>query len=314
MDDEATQREAAADAPLDPKTREEGAKVIQSAFDAARSSGRFDWWRMTVAVLKNRILDVTNRKFDEARWGAQSFGDFVGLYPDVVSVDHSTHPPTVELVDHPDESPPAGLKPGDRIRQDLWRAVLDSTSGNTYVWRDDRAVVLPADEAADAEGEPRLPTIGDETLGEWRSAFVESLSPLPEQLADRAQRWQAGRLHDNVLPGHLRGRWNGRLKQHVLERLEAWFEDSGISRPDDVVEHRIALAAGRDQQGHRSSGRECLGARAAGAAGQGGQAAARQRSLAHPQPSVREDGPRHVSLSSSPSSVGARIRRCACSS
>ncbi len=49
---------------------------------------------MTLAVLKNRVLDHTDRSFDEARWGAGSFREFVGMFPEVVSVDSSTRPPT----------------------------------------------------------------------------------------------------------------------------------------------------------------------------------------------------------------------------
>ena len=37
--------------------------LIMQAFEVARRSGRPDWHTMTVAVLKNRLLNLTNRSF-----------------------------------------------------------------------------------------------------------------------------------------------------------------------------------------------------------------------------------------------------------
>lgn len=246
MDHQIGEDGATSGSSLEEETRAEGAKLIRSAFDAARASGRLDWWRMSVAVLKNRLLDATERTFDEERWGAATFSEFVGLYPDVIAVDDSTRPATVELVDHADPSTAPALRLGDRIRRDLWHAVLDHTSGDLHLWRDGRAVAVPPDEAGGAQNDPRLPTIDQDTLDAWRKSFVESVSPLPKPLDEATQRWQAERLHDNLLPGQLRGRWNGRLKQLVLERLDAWFEEAGIPWPPDVVEPRAAPARRRD--------------------------------------------------------------------
>ena len=52
---------------------------------------------MTIAVLKNRLLDLTAREFTEARYGATSFKDFVSHYPDILQLDDSVFPPVVEL-------------------------------------------------------------------------------------------------------------------------------------------------------------------------------------------------------------------------
>ncbi len=87
--------------------RLEGASLLRAAFERARASKRQDWRRMTLAVLKNRVLDHTDRSFDEARWGAGSFREFVGMFPEVVSVDSSTRPPTAELIEGPAREGPA---------------------------------------------------------------------------------------------------------------------------------------------------------------------------------------------------------------
>lgn len=148
---------------------------------------------MTLAVLKNRVLDHTDRSFDEARWGAGSFREFVGMFPEVVSVDSSTRPPTAELIEGPAREGPARpdaeapvpapvaavLTPERRVRSDLWRAVLDYSSGKAYVWDGERAVqTKPQD--AETERRPRLPTATPQDLAEWRP-----LSSTPTALGSR---------------------------------------------------------------------------------------------------------------------------------
>ena len=39
-----------------------------------------------------------------------------------------------------------------------------------------------------------------------------------------------------MLPGAVRRTWNAWLKQHVLERLQQWYEAHGVHLPADVVE------------------------------------------------------------------------------
>jgi len=127
----------------------EGTDLILAAFAQARTSGREDWRQMTVAVLKNRILSLTNRTFDERRWGAASFREFVDQFDDVVSPDTSTRPPIVELIgpdphallqDSVGEQPCAGTTPERRIAADQRQAMeqsrpLDSTE-RSAIWEE----------------------------------------------------------------------------------------------------------------------------------------------------------------------------------
>ena len=39
--------------------------LIRKTFDMARVSGKLDWYRMTTAVLKNRLLMLTKNEFRE---------------------------------------------------------------------------------------------------------------------------------------------------------------------------------------------------------------------------------------------------------
>src|SRR6266511_4011661 len=78
---------------------DEGKRLILAAFAAARDKGVPDWRRMTSAVLKNRLLALTNGQFDERRWNATSFRQFLAQYLDLLRIDSSRHPPIVELRD-----------------------------------------------------------------------------------------------------------------------------------------------------------------------------------------------------------------------
>lgn len=55
-----------------PGSLDDARELVLRAFAWARASGRENWRVMTVALLKNRLLDLTEKKFDESRWGAGS--------------------------------------------------------------------------------------------------------------------------------------------------------------------------------------------------------------------------------------------------
>jgi hypothetical protein len=217
-----------------------GAALIRDAFALSRKSGAEHWDRMTTAVLKNRILSLTNRSFDESDWGARSFRDFVGQFPDLVDVDASVRPAQVILLDPSlvaDQT--ASIDdPQKRIRNDLWTAVLDFSSDGEYVWRDGRAVLLATGDVAQVDDVDRVPTITAERLDEWRSTFVaESVSAgLSPRILEGLQLWQSERRPDWTLPRFVRRRWNARLKRFVLEAILDWFGVRGESAPEDLVD------------------------------------------------------------------------------
>src|SRR5271157_2021777 len=113
------------------------ADLIERAFGLARQSGKPDWWAMTIPVLKNRLLLLTNKTFKEADFGATSFRDFLNKIPDTVRVDDNSPPGFVILrsaaPERHERSSQSAFR-GERIRPDLWRAVLDYSSGRKYVW------------------------------------------------------------------------------------------------------------------------------------------------------------------------------------
>jgi hypothetical protein len=224
---------------------DEGKRLILAAFAEARDKGVPDWRRMTSAVLKNRLLALTNRRFTERRWNATSFRHFLAQYPDVLVIDASRHPPVVELRDQELEGPPTAAAAGEperlitakhRIRSDLWQAVLDYSSGRGYVWDEDTAAAV-AVAAPDEDRRPTLPTVNEPAYASWRDEFAREHTPVVStRLAEAIERWKSEGLPTTQLPAAVRGQWNAALKRHVLETLEAWFEAHQIEIPDDLVE------------------------------------------------------------------------------
>ncbi len=154
-------------------------KLVVAAFAQARRSGKVEWDRMTTAVLKNRLLALTDGAFRESDYGASSMVDLVSSMSEIVVIDISTAPATVSLVGGRsipgwDTTTSAStLRPpteGDRIRPDLWRATMDYASGYSYGWDGSEAKVFeePSEEIE------TLPTLTSDEIRLWRQEFLES--------------------------------------------------------------------------------------------------------------------------------------------
>jgi len=210
--------------------REEVLDLVERAFRAARRRGGAE--RMALAVLKNRLLDLTDRQFDTKRYGARSMTELAEkLAPELRQVEGtttyvfsrgiSTTPEqqqseatvTVPLLEIP--------APSSRIREDLWRAAMDYASGRVYVWDSDSRL---AREKVAGDRFPSLPTVKATELSGWRADFVKdeakSLSAADLVLA---QRWQEQGLGTSYLPRTLQAKWNRELNIRVNARLGAFF-------------------------------------------------------------------------------------------
>lgn len=204
--------------------------LILEAFAQAQDSGKADWERMSIAVLKNRILKITDQRFSQQDYGHHRFIDLVKSLPDVVSVDQSSAPATVVLVKKP---PP--LPERERLRKDLWQAIMDYSSGNQYVWD-------PSGEARprvpdDPNEFPALPTITGDELATWRREFVDEVlkNPANSAVEGRVREWAQRGLSTGFLPPHLRGQWNHRLREAAVARVRDWFRLNAIVEPVDLV-------------------------------------------------------------------------------
>jgi hypothetical protein len=213
-----------------------GVDLVRRAFDAARASGKKeDWQRMTIPVLKNRMLLLTGGQFREADYGASSFRDFLNRLPaGSVTVDDSHAPGFAVLVTEGAVSGKGHTAPSyPRIRRDLWRAALDFSSGRRYVWDSSIGEARPA--TPKDEG-PFLPTVSPEGFREWRTQFATGHGAhAPTEVAERLEQWSSQNLPTTFLPARIRPLWNIDLKRRVQERLTEWFEERRIDIPGDLV-------------------------------------------------------------------------------
>jgi hypothetical protein len=212
--------------------------LIERAFGLARQAGKSSWWAMTIPVLKNRLLQLTKNTFKEADFGAISFRDFLSKFPDIVRVDETPPPGFVILksaVEERSERPPEDVFRGGQIRADLWRAVLDYSNGNRYVWDTSQEAARPAGPDEDSV---LLPTISDADLDEWRADFVALHRPQTVEVAERVEEWCRNRLPTAALPAPMRPAWNKYLKGKVEQRLQHWFKSNSIKAPAIMEERR----------------------------------------------------------------------------
>lgn len=220
--------------------------LIWKAFDQARSSGRQDWNAMTVAVLKNRLLDLTQRQFRESDYGARSIFDLVLQLPELLELDESTTPPKVILLEaKAGDRPSRGVQ---RVRPDLWYAIVDYASGRRYVWSSEgRAVPVDSDEA---NGELVLPTLSRDEQTDLRANFVSRMAPVDLNVAEKLAAWRDEALSPRELPGALQRQWTEEFKEFVVARLKEWFAEHDIPVPADlfVPARRLVRPQGVDDR------------------------------------------------------------------
>lgn len=224
-----------------------GTSLIRRAFDVAHLSGNPGWHEMSSAVLKNRMLDLTNRRFDESLWHVGSFQQWLDLFDDILEVDRTRKPPWVRLLDvegtyaptcGPVDAPvldtATQLPKRWRIRHDLWQAIMDVGRAGEWFWAEDHVELLPL-HPSESAGYVPMPTFTTTELVELRRLFAEPLD-LAEDEQLVIERWATELLPDALLPLALRGLWLGTLKAAVLERLRAWFAEADIAEPIDLVQ------------------------------------------------------------------------------
>jgi len=229
--------------------------LVLAAFEQAQSKGKLDWDQMTSAVLKNRLLALTAREFSEARYGSPTFIHLVRRIPDLLEI-IGHHPPYSVRIRVPvgtttgqasssettQQYSGAGTA-GDaaardwrkfRIRDDLWRAVIDYGTGHSYVLDPDTALARPR--GAGDESLPTLPTASAADVQAWRQEWIRTLSEATDSRygADLSS-WMEGSGRQADLPRPLRGSWAEFMKKRVAEILIDWFMGRGEAPPQDVM-------------------------------------------------------------------------------
>ncbi|OZD69945.1 hypothetical protein CH272_02650 [Rhodococcus sp. 05-340-1] len=219
------------------------AALINDAFAFAASQGR-SGDSMTTAVLKNTLLLLTDREFNESVYGFGSFISLVRSLDDLVTVEGTKAPFTVKLVAQPLENAepkgsarvtshgPAATSELDlehlRVREDLWRAALDYTTPGGYWWIGGKAIRAESD-LPPADG-TRIPQITREELNQARERFGDQFLT-----SEETERWITdARGAIKALPAK-RAEWAIELKRLVVDHLTDWFRRSPeLSPPNDL--------------------------------------------------------------------------------
>lgn len=215
-------------------------QLVFRAFAAARQPGRGDWNVMTTAVLKNRLLSLTGREFNQREYKTVSMLDFVRLFPDLLTVDVRSKPPLVTLldatvaqqsVDDIGDSPQSQTR--SRIRPDLWQAVMDYRSSGTYFWDE---IDGQAKSGERASHQAVFPTTTLADMEALRDEFIRSitLGDGDEDLARRISDWRSIGFGSAYLPVGIRSQWTAKIRAHVLSRLHDFFRTNLIPEPSDL--------------------------------------------------------------------------------
>jgi len=228
------------------KTRQEALELVVVAFLHAQRKLGSEAKTMSIAELKNRLLQITDRRFDAKDFGAADLRAFLAkLAPELIVTKATGHgevklmiaPESVQATRGgsdeprasdasskaiaPAEAPQDFLKPEGRTRPDLWVAIMDYASRQTFVWdeRTGRARPRQGNETL-----PVMPTVTAVELGEWRRTFVgEHQAELEGSDLASAQRWQEQGLATVYLPAKLKQPWNRELALRVRQRLQEFF-------------------------------------------------------------------------------------------
>jgi hypothetical protein len=222
------------------KSREAALSLVVAAFRQAQKKWKIGGSSMSVAVLNNRLLQLTDRKFDPKDFGAQDLRALLATLAPEIRVLHDEQGFKIELADVAQLGTIGSLdrrREGSqgsatnlttemlagsgRIRPDLWLSIVDYASGRTYVWDEQQGKARPA--IANDLQRP-LPTLTPAELTEWRQSFIDAYkSSLEGADLANALRWQEQGLPTLHLPANLQQRWNKDLTRRVRQRLHAFF-------------------------------------------------------------------------------------------
>ncbi len=215
-------------------------QLVLDAFAIAARDGRAEWYRMRGSVLKNRLLDLTRRSFDEADYGFERFSDLVASLDEMLQSNYSVKPFSVELRErYRSQLEGAGSVDGSalrgRIRPDLWHAVVDYSPPGKWVWDRQLGRAVQVDTNDDVDEEDVLPTADRATFQQWRAEFAGAhTKELRDREMSQVQEWSAKGLGTSALPVHLRGRWNTTMRERVHDRLLGFFRSCGDDPPSDL--------------------------------------------------------------------------------
>lgn len=200
--------------------------LVREAFLQALRKGKKEWWRMNMSVLNNRMIQI-NRDVRNEIIGDQNIVEWAQLQP-YLKVEKVELGAIVELIDDArreivDEGDYARLYRGQRIRGDLWGAVMDKDPEVSHCW--DRGGVYQC--RSNSKGLV-LPKLSEDDLRQFRREFADQH---PER---SLQKWVDDYRRVSLLR-EIRGEWYEYLKSKVFDILNDWFKENMIDPPKDML-------------------------------------------------------------------------------
>jgi hypothetical protein len=113
-----------------------------------------------LAVIKNRLLQLTKHEFSVENYGARNINDLLSRFPSLIKIDGDE---IIYLLD--DQNSEIEFK---RIRPDLWKILTNQESQENFVW--DPLSKKPV--AGSKDDALALPIVSQEELREWKSSFA----------------------------------------------------------------------------------------------------------------------------------------------
>lgn len=201
---------------------------------------------VSLPVLKNQLLNLAGSSFDEADFGWPNLRFLPASYPDLLRLDSSSPhghakflapaQPTAPVSDA--EEPPTKRH---HIRRDLWDAVIDYRSGETYVWDAHTGKAATTSEA-DEDARPRFPTVSAEEVHEWRRECADGwLRVFGDDNRSRVERWVD--VPRERVPHTLIRRWQAEQRGKVVGIVRDFFAQEGLPLPDDAFPSELTTQA-----------------------------------------------------------------------
>lgn len=251
------------------KNPEDLVAPVVAAFAAAKAS-KEGWQEMTLAVLKNRLMAASEMGFDEADYGAPNMYYFARLYPTLLETISQGPQARVALVDPtivpslPEQQPPTIDIPLERVRvrADLWAAVMDYKSNAIYIWDPAEQGARRLDRSDVGTKYSVIQTVDVATVREWRLDLANRVAKeRPDsELLTAVRAWADGPGSLGTLPLEYRSLWNAIQTLNVREVLTAFFAESGLEPPADMVVSRERRAPTAAPSGIRAFIRRCVDA------------------------------------------------------
>lgn len=188
--------------------------LIASAFKAARDKGKPDWKKMKLAVLKNRLLQLTNHEFSEQHFGFENLWELVPTLSPLVTLEGDV------AVYNGGELSDAEPVESRRIRSDLWELLTSSTPHGACIWDISQKRVI---EGPVENGVP-LPVLDPTERQKWMKEFTSAYGP-----SDQLKKWLEDGSGSLVgLSQQMGYKWINFSKKQISQLLTKWATSNSI--------------------------------------------------------------------------------------